>query len=42
MNIDKTKVVIFGARKTDSFHFNLGDKTIEITDKYKYLGIFFS
>ena len=42
VNIDKTKVVIFGARKTDSFHFNLGDKTIEITDKYKYLGIFFS
>ena len=41
-NIDKTKVVIFGARKTDSFHFKLGDDIVEITDKYKYFGVYFS
>ena len=37
VNIDKTKVVIFGAGKTDSFRFKLGDDIVEITDKYKYL-----
>lgn len=42
VNITKTKVVIFGARKTDSFKFTLGDQILEITDRYKYLGIFFS
>ena len=42
VNIDKTKVVIFGARKTSSFDFTLGDQKIEITDKYKYLGVYFS
>ena len=42
VNLNKTKVVIFGARKTDSFKFTLGNNDIEITDRYKYLGIFFS
>ena len=42
VNLNKTKVVIFGARKTDSFKFTLGNIDIEITDRYKYLGIFFS
>ena len=42
VNLNKTKVVIFGARKTDSFKFTLGNNDIEITDMYKYLGIFFS
>ena len=42
VNINKTKVLIFGARKTDSYSFHLGDQEIEITDKYKYLGIYFS
>lgn len=41
VNLNKTKVVIFGARKTDSFKFTLGNNDIEITDRYKYLGIFF-
>ena len=40
--LKKTKVVVFGARKTNSFHFKLGDQNIEITDRYKYLGIYFS
>ena len=42
INTEKTKVVVFGARKTNSFHFKLGDQNIEITDRYKYLGIYFS
>ena len=39
--LNKTKVVIFGARKTDSFKFTLGTNDIEISGRYKYLGIFF-
>ncbi|MEW8152903.1 MAG: reverse transcriptase family protein, partial [Candidatus Thiodiazotropha endolucinida] len=42
VNIDKTKIIIFGARKTNSYNFSLGDNYIEITDKYKYLGVYFS
>ena len=42
INITKTKVVIFGARKTDGFLFKLGDEIVQITDRYKYLGIYFS
>ena len=42
VNINKTKVLIFGARRTNSYSFHLGDNVIEITDKYKYLGIYFS
>ena len=37
INTEKTKVVVFNARKTNSFHFKLGDQNIEITDRYKYL-----
>ena len=40
--MSKTKVVIFGAQKTDSYKFSLGGNDIEITDRYKYLGIIFS
>ena len=42
INTEKTKVVVFGARKINSFYFKLGDQNIEITDRYKYLGIYFS
>ena len=42
INMNKTKVVIFGARKTDSYRFTLGNDEVEISDRYKYLGIFFS
>ena len=42
VNIAKTKVVIFGARKTDSFEFTIGDQLVAITEAYKYLGIHFS
>ncbi|MEW8548622.1 MAG: reverse transcriptase family protein [Candidatus Thiodiazotropha sp.] len=42
INTDKTKILIFGARNTSSFHFTIGDEVVEITDKYKYLGVYFS
>ncbi|MES9905565.1 MAG: reverse transcriptase domain-containing protein [Sedimenticola sp.] len=42
VNFTKTKIVVFGARKTTRFNFKLGGNTLEITDDYKYLGIFFS
>ena len=45
ININKTKVVIFSKAKIQNascFTFNIGDKPIEITNEYKYLGIIFS
>ena len=42
VNVSKTKVVIFGAKKTDTYTFKLGQQIIEIADKYKYLGVYFS
>ena len=38
VNETKTKVVIFGARKTNSYLFKLGKSPLEIVDNYKYLG----
>lgn len=42
MNESKTKVVIFGARKTNSYSFKINDSALEIVDSYKYLGTIFS
>ena len=42
VNESKTKVVIFGARKTDSFSFHLGNTPLEVVDNYRYLGTYFS
>ena len=44
INTEKTKIVIFGGRKTSNgrFKFTLDDMVIEIVDKYKYLGVIFS
>ncbi|MCG8033764.1 MAG: reverse transcriptase family protein [Candidatus Thiodiazotropha taylori] len=42
INIEKTKILIFGARKRPSLQFNINNTNIEVVDKYKYLGIFFS
>ena len=42
VNESKTKIVVFGARKTDHFNFRFGDSTLEIVDKFKYLGTIFS
>ena len=42
VNESKTKVVIFGARKTNSYSFKINDSVLEIVDSYKYLGTTFS
>ena len=42
VNINKTKVIIFGARKTNHYNFKLGESFLEITNKYHYLGVAFS
>ena len=42
INYSKTKVMIFNARRTNNFEFNIGGHNIEVTDKYKYLGVLFS
>ena len=42
VNASKTKVVIFGAKKIYKYEFRIGNQIIEVTDKYKYLGIYFS
>ena len=39
VNINKRKVIVFGARRTNLFNFKLGDKPIEISTKYHYLGV---
>ena len=44
VNTDKTKVVIFnkGGHKISKYRFVLNNSTIEIVQKYCYLGIIFS
>lgn len=42
VNVNKTKAVVFGARKTQNFNFKMGTDTIEITKQYHYLGLTFS
>ena len=41
VNIDKTKIIVFGSRRNQHFNFKLGSNYIEIVDSYKYLGVFF-
>ena len=44
INIDKSNFVHFrqGRRKRTEFVFKVGDNVLEVTEKYKYLGIVFS
>ncbi|MCG8075583.1 MAG: reverse transcriptase family protein [Candidatus Thiodiazotropha taylori] len=42
INIEKTKIVIFGTRRKSRLNFKIGEDTIEITNSYKYLGVLFS
>ena len=42
VNHSKSKIVIFRARNIGRFRFVLSELSIEITDNYKYLGIYFS
>jgi len=39
VNIEKTKVIIFGARNTNGYNLLTNGSNIEIVDSYKYLGI---
>ena len=42
VNINKTKVVIFGARQVQNLIFKIGTQQLEITKQYHYLGVTFS
>lgn len=42
VNINKSNVIVFGARNTNGFQFKLAGQNINIIDKYKYLGIYFT
>ena len=42
INHDKTKIVIFGARRTDKYCFTMEGTSIEIVKSYKYLGVLMS
>ena len=42
VNVSKTKVMNFGAKKINTYRFILGDRPLEITYKYHYLGVTFS
>ena len=40
VNVDKTKIIIFGRRKRHTFTLN--NKNIEVVDTFKYLGVIFN
>ena len=42
INKDKSKVMIFGAKKTDCFSFYIGKTKLEIVNACKYLGTYFA
>ena len=42
INYSKTKIIIFGARKTSHLTFLLDGNEIEIVDHFRYLGVYFS
>ena len=44
INMEKSKVMHFrtGRRKQTEFQFQIGNNTLDITDRYKYLGVIFT
>ena len=42
VNLDKTKVVVFGTRRNTNHHVTLGGQSVEVVNEYKYLGILFN
>lgn len=42
INYSKTKVMLFGVRNVNNFRFHLDGNLLEITDYFKYLGVYFS
>lgn len=41
VNLNKTKIVVFGSRGNVNMRFMYGDQLIEIVNEYKYLGLIF-
>ena len=42
INYAKTKILSFGARNIERFHFHLDNNILETVDSFKYLGVIFS
>ena len=42
INFSKSKVLIFGCMNYNVFAFSIGDQTLELVNKYKYLGLYFT
>ena len=42
INFNKTKIMVFGMRNTDNWHFKIGENDISICKEFKYLGVTFS
>ena len=42
INYDKTKILVFGTRNDDRFHFKIGNNEISICKEFKYLGVVFT
>ena len=42
INYDKTKILIFGIRSDDRFHFKMGKDEISICKEFKYFGVVFT
>ena len=42
VNFRKTNIIIIRARNTNNFQFRIGNTIIDICDKFKYLGVFFT
>ena len=42
VNLNKTKVLVFGVKNTMNFEFKLGDDKIDICDDFRYLGTVFT
>ena len=42
INVSKSKLLIFGCRNYNAFSFSIGEQRLEMVDKYKYLGLYFT
>ena len=42
INYNKTEIVVFNSRNNSNYTFKIGEHTIQIANKYKYLGVILS
>ena len=42
VNVDKTKIIVFGSRNAGNLEFKYNDRVIDIVNEFNYLGIMFS